>query len=175
MSSSRALLVLTSPLSQVTTKFNKNVLSEIQSAKIVYVHLLPNIRKWPQAPDTSAQKYSGPWSNTITSLYQNAIKNCSQIDLRILLGADSLEFVPRPIDKVFFEAGLHEEFKKPYLEQCLHNNGQEIIELQSVADELKVENDEDQDYKVYENVCLGGTFDRMHDGHKILLSQAALR
>ena len=32
-----------------------------------------------------------------------------------------------------------------------------------------------KDYKVYENVCLGGTFDRMHEGHKILLSQAAIR
>ena len=94
MTNCRALLVLTSPLSQVTTKFNKN-LSEIQNSKVVYIHLLPNVKKWP--PASSIYKSSGLWSKTITNLYQNGTQSCSQIDLRILLGDTSLDFVPRYI------------------------------------------------------------------------------
>jgi len=175
MTNCRALLVLTSPLSQVTTKFNKN-LSEIQNSKVVYIHLLPNVKKWP--PASSIYKSSGLWSKTITNLYQNGTQSCSQIDLRILLGDTSLDFVPRPIDKIFIESGISEDFRKPYLEKILEKNGQEIIELQSDNCDQNIDENEDlsdADYKVYENVCLGGTFDRMHEGHKILLSQAAIR
>lgn len=154
----------------MTTKFNKN-LSEIQSSKVVYVHLLPNVKKWPPS---DIYRNSGPWSKTITNLYQNVTQSCSQIDLKILLSDTSLDLVPRPIDRILIEPEINEDFKLAYLEKILEKDGQEIIELKSDNNETG-DISEEKDYKIYENVCLGGTFDRMHDGHKILLSQAALR
>lgn len=44
--------------------------------------------------------------------------------------------------------------------------------VKKVHDETAEEVD---DFKVYDNVCLGGTFDRIHNGHKILLTNAILR
>ena len=43
------------------------------------------------------------------------------------------------------------------------------------AESCDKDHENESDFEVYNHVCLGGTFDRIHLGHKILLTQAALR
>ena len=172
MTSSRSLLVLTSPLSNVSAKFGRH-LAEIQSVgnfKELYVHLLPNVTKWP--PNSNIRSLSA-WPSTVTSLYQQGTQQCSSIlDLRILLKDTSLDFVPKPFDKVFFEFGTDKELIEPYLKHLGKHN--EVVHLEISSDSFKVQDSEEK-IESFENVCLGGTFDRLHDGHKILLSEAVLR
>lgn len=169
MANLRALMVLTSPLNQVVKKFGHH-LSQIQHFQsdcpmTLYVHLLPNVTNWPSSTDTK----QGPWSRAITDMYQSTHQCSSQLDLRIMLSNS----VPNPpLDHIYFESNVA-DFKAQYL-SGLKSVDAQIFELakESIEDMTELK---DNDFQLYENVCLGGTFDRIHDGHKILLSQAVLR
>lgn len=170
----RALMVLTSPLNQVVNKFAHH-LSQIQqsdSPMTLYVHLLPNVNAWPVA-STEAIRQSGAWSRTITDMYQSTTQCSSQLDLRIMLS----NALPKPpLDHIYFEEPQLSDFKAQYLSDLkMINDGIQVFDLAKESIEDNSSEDLKDDFKVYENVCLGGTFDRIHDGHKILLSQAVLR
>lgn len=73
-------------------------------------------------------------------VYLQASKNCSNLDVRVLL----------------------RESKE-------RNYGTPLIDIDDVEEErLLVEE------KPFKHIALGGTFDRLHNGHKVLLSTAAL-
>ena len=101
----------------------------------------------------------------------NLYQQCAQLDLRVLLNED---FVPRPLHQVFFEHGSCPDlFQRPYL--TLLNKDLKVTELAEFSGVTEEFIENKTAPKIYENVCLGGTFDRIHNGHKILLSEAVLR
>ena len=103
-------------------------------------------------------------------MYQRGGNQFSHLDLRILLSESSIDVIPRPIHEILFEHDVCNEFKQVYL-KTFQNSKISTLKCEEKFDVQAFE----EKVKSYDDVCLGGTFDRVHNGHKILLSQAALR
>ena len=137
----------------------------------LYVHLNVPVTRAP-APS---------WGRLISQLYvDSSVHFNSKVNMNILVSPlkqkgqfENLNL--RPIDIIFSDAHYPEvcenlrqqlNVEKPpiYLADECRND---LPEYQQLEPEDKI--------KMYNNVVLGGTFDRIHLGHKIFLSQAVVR
>ncbi|XP_037949423.1 bifunctional coenzyme A synthase isoform X2 [Teleopsis dalmanni] len=135
----------------------------------LYIHL--NI------PDSLSQPVPA-WGRLISQLYidSQSYFNSNNVDMKILVGplknSNHLQ-TPKQIDMIFSDAhfpdicnnlrkNLNISSDSIYLEEGTINN----------ISEYRCETDAN---KTYDTVVLGGTFDRIHIGHKIFLTQAVLR
>lgn len=82
----------------------------------------------------------------------------------------------REIDLVIFDKKYNQNDIDRFLQTRIANKSEEcrtiIIDSESDVD-LKIEDVTDE--KICSHAVLGGTFDRLHVAHKLLLSEAALR
>ncbi|XP_049873172.1 bifunctional coenzyme A synthase isoform X2 [Pectinophora gossypiella] len=112
----------------------------------------------------------------ITNLYSRATAQCSNLDVRLMLRpGDALKSISthHPIDLILYDSDLDKDVEK--LKQIVATKKTECkLQCVDTLDSLK-ESGSEEPVKTYEYVALGGTFDRLHNGHKILLSQAVLR
>ncbi|KAH0560570.1 bifunctional coenzyme A synthase [Cotesia glomerata] len=123
----------------------------------------------------------------IANIYALATTFLSKIDVRVLISStkkSSLISTVRPIELVIFDRNYSKEDAKMFVKNCIKNSAEPcnfmaINNDNQDADECSAETLDDDDVnnnenKIYNNTVLGGTFDRLHNGHKILLSKAIL-
>ncbi|GLV32971.1 Bifunctional Phosphopantetheine adenylyltransferase - Dephospho-CoA kinase [Carabus blaptoides fortunei] len=168
------LLILTNPVH--IGKILPTIRQQVKTT--LYIHLANALHE-PVArykPDifTSAPKCS----QTIRGIYSQAAAICQNLDVRVLLSGLKYSTInslntSRPIDLVIFDK-LHEQsLVDRFLDSCIINKepGCSVLTLENTDGH---EFDTTTSSKEYRHVVLGGTFDRLHIGHKILLSEAIL-
>lgn len=178
------LLIITNPakVSKLLPVISKHVL------KTLYIQYFPEKYIIPtNAYSKPIKKLEGSrYSEIVSKIYTLAVSHYNCLDVRVLLFGlknpkESIIYTKKPIELVIFDQNYSRNDAKTFMQDCLSNTSMNCEFLtfddKDFDDSFKYEcsSSVDTDEKMYKNVVLGGTFDRLHIGHKIILSQAILR
>lgn len=155
-------------------------------SKTLYIQLYTGETKWANAmrPVSSFSKHAA-------QIYSTSLRTCDKLDVIVIVGnlRDNPQWqrtnsVTRPVDVLLFDQGFSGDETSQFMSRY---NTKNVIEFSKSdfdgnANESETEN-EHQSQSGEENaspleadsVVLGGTFDRLHSGHKLLLTEAVLR
>jgi len=173
------LLVLTNParVRKLLPVIQRHVL------KTLYIQYFPekNISVSGNYNIAMSQWKNLQYSKNIADIYINTSTIAPRLDIRVLLTnmKHSLSTIKtkKPVEIVIFDQLYTKEETNSFID-CLANRSTTYSTV-TYNDDQDQNNCKDieyaQDLKVYKNVVLGGTFDRLHNGHKIMLSEAVLR
>lgn len=175
------LLVLTNPtkVSKLLPIIKKHVL------KTLYIQYFPekNIFISGNYTVTNPQWGITRYAQTISNIYTDTSAISARLDIRVLITSiknPSLCIIntKKPVEVVIFDKICSKREADTFIQDCLANtsmgcsfvsfNDNQKLEKGNIMPCIKEE-------KTYKNVVLGGTFDRMHNGHKIFLNEAVLR
>ncbi|XP_013396560.1 bifunctional coenzyme A synthase-like, partial [Lingula anatina] len=187
------LLILTSPLSKIPQCISALLSASMKYvSETLYIHIEPG---WKGGPSLANQKFGSFQCrptvlirNVTTGVYANAASTCGQLDVRVLLSSFTAKQAPhsqqtlrRAYDIILTDHKLHAGFAEQVLEKyplAIIPNVQ-VLEANTSLGGCHTESGdtlstEDVPLGTYDYIALGGTFDRFHGGHKILLSEACL-
>lgn len=126
------------------------------------------------------QNQSAPFfSKAINTIYSSSVKWCGDLDVRVItnnLKKNNSKKLTDKFDVLLFDNCFSQS------ETIAMSNIFQAKETVNISDDqpsnivkFDFDNENLENGETYENVVLGGTFDRLHVGHKILLTEAVLR
>lgn len=175
------LLILTNP-----AKIREGLLFAIQKhvLKTLYIQYFPGKNIFAGNYNSVMLQWKGPeYSKKIVDIYMKTSTIASRLDIRVLLTNlkhpdRSIINTKKPVEVVIFDQDCSKQEAATFIQDRLANKSMDYRFINYIHvncnDMNNMENNV-QNIKTYKNVVLGGTFDRLHNGHKILLSEAALR
>lgn len=123
-------------------------------------------------------------------IYSVSLKTCDHLDVILIVGnlRDNLHWQSTPIvlkpsvDVLLFDNGISNDETNKFMDRYNTTNVIQFTKTDIVDAETTqpVNNNKETEYELNDtaegdSVVLGGTFDRLHIGHKILLTEAVLR
>lgn len=154
----------------IITKLSK-IVSSLSAAKThvqktLYIQLQPHTKNANLCPI---------YCSAVAKIYALSVVDCNHLDVRVILSNlknnNRTTKLRKTVDVLIFDDVNHET--KTFTDKYAISN---VIKLHNSENSQEIDEKlEEVDCSVYNNVVLGGTFDRLHVGHKILLSEAVLR
>jgi phosphopantetheine adenylyltransferase/dephospho-CoA kinase len=160
--------------------------SQNETLDTLYIKLLSEKKSELLVPQQISSVHNHPnvFRQTVMNCYQSFQNENSGIDVRILLtNAKDPEWLKvktsKPIEIVYFDSTFTSSAIDAFVCDHVTNKSENcrIVPCPKVDEEYNfafLESDKDE-FKYYDSVVLGGTFDKIHIGHKILFSEAIIR
>ncbi|XP_044760646.1 bifunctional coenzyme A synthase [Coccinella septempunctata] len=173
----------------VLTNFKQvgSVLSSVQQqvSRILYIQFLNALSENTSNIQNNLVPSLSKYSREIHGIYSQAARHCKTLDVRVLLSGlkydKSVIKTQSPIDVVIFDKRFNETEVVSFLNKRVSTltRNYKILTLDNVPEHnlgMNVEGlTENVENKIFKHGVIGGTFDRMHSAHKLLLSELALR